>query len=65
MTFVIQVRDWLIHVVFVEINQSQTRILKVIINFKKWYVIYLLWIIDMQGGVLASAPYAPPNSFFH
>ena len=32
MTFVIQVRDWLIHVVFMEINQSQTRILKDIIN---------------------------------
>ena len=49
MTFAIQVRDWLICVVWVEINQSQTRIVKDIINSENFYVIYLLRIIDIQN----------------
>ena len=48
MTFAIQVRDWLICVVWVEINQSQTRIVKDIINSENFYVIYLLQIIYIQ-----------------
>ena len=48
MTFAIQVRDWLIRVVWVGINQSQTRIVKVIINSENCYVIYLLQIIYIQ-----------------
>ena len=48
MTFAIQVHDWLIGVVRVGINQSQTRIVKDIINSENCYVIYLLRIIDIQ-----------------
>ena len=48
MTFAIQVRDWLIRVVWVGINQSRTRIVKNIINSENCYVIYLLRIIDIQ-----------------
>ena len=48
MYFVIQVRDWLICVVWVGINQSRTRMLKNIINSENCYVIYLLYIIDIQ-----------------
>ena len=48
MTFPIQVRDWLIRVVWVGINQSRTRIVKDIINSENCYVIYLLRIIDIQ-----------------
>ena len=52
MTFAIQVRDWLIRVVGVGINQSRTRIVKVVINSENCYVIYLLCIIDLQMYVL-------------
>ena len=45
----IQVRDWLILVVWVGINQSQTRILKNIINSENCFVIYLLRIMDIQN----------------
>ena len=48
MTFAIQMRDWLICVVWVGINQSRTRILKDIINSENCYIIYLLRIIDIQ-----------------
>jgi hypothetical protein len=48
MTFAIQVCDWLICVVSVGINQSQTRIVKDIINSENFYVIYLLRIIYIQ-----------------
>ena len=41
-------RDWLIRMVLVGINQSQTRIVKDIINSKNYHVIYLLHIIDIQ-----------------
>ena len=49
MTFVIQVHDWLIRVVWVGINQSRTRIVNDIINSENCYVIYLLRIIDMKN----------------
>ena len=49
MTFAIQVRDWLIRVVRVGINQSRIRIVKNIINSENCYVIYLLRIIDIQN----------------
>ena len=49
MTFVIQVRDWLIRLVRVGINQSQNRIVKDIKNSENYYVIYLLCIIDKQN----------------
>ena len=48
MYFAIQVRDWLIYVVWVGINQSRTRIVKNIINSESCYVNYLLRIIDIQ-----------------
>ena len=44
MTFAIQVHDWLICVVFVGINQLQTRIVKDIINSENCF---LLRIIDI------------------
>ena len=51
MTFAIQVRDWLIRVVWVGINQSQTRIIKDIINSENCYEIYLICIIDIQKSI--------------
>ena len=51
-TFAIQVHDWLIFVVWVGINQSRTRIVKDIINSENCYVIYLLYIIDIQKGFI-------------
>ena len=48
MTFAIQVRDWLIHVVWVRFNQSRTRIIKEIRNSENRYVIHLLRIINIQ-----------------
>ena len=47
MTFAIQVRDWLIRVVRLGINQSRARIIKDIINSEN--LIYLLRIIDIQN----------------
>ena len=52
MTFVMQVHDWLIYAVWVGINQSRTRIIKDIINSEKFYVIYLIHIIDIQNMLL-------------
>ena len=48
MTLVILVRDWLISGVWGGFNQSQARIVKDIMNSEKYYVIYLLRIIDIQ-----------------
>ena len=47
MTFANQVSNWLIRVVWVGITQSQTRIIKDIINSENCYAIYLLRIIDI------------------
>ena len=47
-SFAIQVRDWLIRVLWVGINQSRPRIVMVIINSENCYVIYLLRIINIQ-----------------
>ena len=47
MIFAIQVRDWLIRVVRLGINQSQARIIKDIINLE--ILIYLLHIINIQN----------------
>ena len=42
-------RDWFIRVVWVGTNQLRTRIAKDIVNSEKFYVIYLLHIIDIQN----------------
>ena len=47
--FATQVRDWLIRLVLVGINQSRTIIVKDIINLENCYVIYLLRIIVLQN----------------
>ena len=49
MTFANQVCYWLIRVVWSGINQSQTRIVKDILNSDNSYVFYLLCIIDIQN----------------
>ena len=53
MTFVIQVRDWLIRGVLEGINQSRARIIKdITYNSEKFYIIYLLRIINIQISLL-------------